>query len=116
MTVSAAADAGVASTRPGWTYRSWAPWLMALAVLVFIAAPARIWLHAAAVSVGDATVSGSLLALWTFLGLLPITVGSVAWFTLRQRPAVRRFVLAALWACPVGMLTMIPITPYVFVF
>jgi glucan phosphoethanolaminetransferase (alkaline phosphatase superfamily) len=75
-----------------------------------------VWLLAAAHSVGDSTVPGTLLVLWTFLGLLPVAVGVLVWVALRSRPAGRRFVVAALLACAVGLLTMFPITPYIFAF
>lgn len=116
MTVSAAVAEDVTSEHSGWTSRRWAPVVMAVALLVFVGAPARVWLLAAAHSVGDSTVPGNLLVLWMFLGLLPLAVGVLSWLALRRRPAGRRFVVAALWACGVGLLTMFPITPYVFAF
>jgi hypothetical protein len=85
---------------------------MVVATLVLVGLPARVWLLAATGSLSDSAVPATLRALWLLLGLLPAIVGVVAWLALRPRPARRRFVLAALWACGVGLLTMVPITPY----
>ena len=54
--------------------------------------------------------------LWIFAGVLPAIVGAIAWRVFRSRPTGQRFVLSAAWACCVGLLTMLPITLYVFAF
>jgi hypothetical protein len=85
-------------------------------VVLLVAAPARVWLHAAYVSAGDAAVPPGLRLLWAFAGLLPATVGVAAWLAYRSRSNRHRFVLAAIWACSVGLATMLPISMYVFAF
>jgi hypothetical protein len=82
-------EAGVAGS--AWTDRRWASWVAAAVALLLVAAPARVWLRAAFVSAGDALVPGSLRLLWTFA-----------------------VVLSAAWACCAGLLTMLPITLFVF--
>jgi hypothetical protein len=109
-----ATEAGFAESR--WTDRQWAPWVAAIVALLLVAAPARVWLHAAFVSAGDASVPGTLRLLWTFASVLPAIVGVIAWRVFRSRPTRQRFVLSAAWACCVGLLTMLPITLYVFAF
>jgi hypothetical protein len=105
-------EAGVAGSP--WTDRRWAPWVAAAVALLLVAAPARVWLRAAFVSAGDASVPGSLRLLWTFAGVLPAIVGVIAWRVFRSRPTGPRFVLSAAWACCAGLLTMLPITLFVF--
>jgi hypothetical protein len=94
----------------------WAVAVMAAAFVVLVMAPARVWLLAAAASLDDGDVAGHYRALWVVLGLAPTAVGAVAWFALRRRTPRQRFVRTALWACAAGLLTIIPITPYVFAF
>lgn len=90
--------------------------LAVVAVVVMVAAPARVWLLAAVHGATDPSTAGSLTAFWLVAGLLPTVVGVITWLLLRRRPPGRRFVLAATAACLVGFVTIIPITPYVFAF
>jgi len=116
MTFDTALAEDTNSAPAAWSSTWWAAALMVVALLVLVVAPARVWLLAAEQRVNDVAVSGHYLGLWVVLGLTPTVVGIVAWLMWRRSAPRRRFVLAALVASTVGLLTMVPITPYVFAF
>lgn len=116
MTTDTLVDDAARPTRRRWTSARWAPWAMVVVLLLLVAAPARIWLHAAVVRAADPAVPPALRLLWVAAGLAPTLLGIATGFVLRRRPARRRLVVAALWAATLGLVTILPITPYVYSF
>ncbi|MFN8157076.1 MAG: hypothetical protein U0R68_06645 [Candidatus Nanopelagicales bacterium] len=94
----------------------WAVAVMVVALVLFVAAPARVWWHVVFVSIGDASVEPVLMLFWVVMAFAPITVGLVVWWRLAGRNPRRRFVVASICACVVGAMTMVIITPYLFAF